>query len=83
MKFETVKIESTTKLKIDGMEISAYIAGVNSGVYGLPYVIEVRTWARKWFFNKFFYRKMKLNIHDVTHLRDECNKVIEYYNQTK
>ena len=82
-RFETIKLDKTTTLQKDGMEIIAYIAGVNSGAYGLPYVIAVRVWARKWFFKKFFYREMKLNIWDVKQLRDECDKVIKWHNETK
>lgn len=80
-KFDTVKIDKTTTLQIEGMTIQAYIAGVNSGEYGLPFVITVKTWARKWFFKKFFVREMKLNIHEVMLLKDECEKVIEFFNQ--
>ncbi len=81
--FDTIKLDKTTTLQKDGMEITAYIAGVNSGMYGLPYVISVRVWAKKWFFKKFFYREMKLNIHEVKQFRDECDKVIQFYNETK
>ncbi len=82
-KFETIKIDRTqvsniTLLK-DGMEIECYIAGVNSGVYGLPFVVSVKTWASKWFFKKFFRREMKLNIHEVKALKEELEKVISFY----
>lgn len=79
-RFETIKFNKTVTLEKEGMEISAYIAGVNSGVYQLPYVIQVRVWAKKWFFKKFFHKEMHLNLWEVKQLRDECNKVIEFYN---
>ena len=78
-RFETLKINKATTIQKDGIEISAFIAGVNSGVYNLPYVIEVRTWASKWFFKKFFYRDMKLSIHEVRLLKKELEQVIEFY----
>lgn len=74
----TVKMENKTTLAIDGMEIQAFIAGVNSGMYQLPFCIEVRTWAKKWFFTKFFYRSMKLNLYQCKMLRDELTKVIDF-----
>lgn len=82
-KFETIKIDKTTTLQKEGMEITAYIAGVNSGAYQLPYVISVRVWAKKWFFKKFFYREMKLNIFEVKNFRDECDKVIKWHEENK
>lgn len=82
-RFDTIKLDKTTTLQKEGMEIKAYIAGVNSGAYELPYVIAVRVWARKWFFRKFFYNEMKLNIFEVRRLRDECDKVIKWYDETK
>ena len=81
-KFDTIIIDSTTTLRKEGMEISAFIAGVNSGAYGLPYVIKVRVWAKKWFFRKFFHNEMHLNIHQVRMLRDECEKVLEFANKS-
>jgi hypothetical protein len=80
-KFEMIKINQTTIIEKDGMELEAYIAGVNSGAYGLPFVIVVRTWARKWFWKKFFYREMKLSLRQVMMLRDECQKVIDWNNE--
>jgi hypothetical protein len=82
-KFKTIKIESKTIIHQEGMEIEGYIAGVNSGMYGLPYVIVVRTWARKWFWRKFFKREMKLNLMQVKEFRKECDKVIEYFEAKK
>jgi hypothetical protein len=78
--FDTVEINRTTVMQKDGIEIRACIAGVNSGAYELPFVIQVRTWASKWFFKKFFYREMRLNIHEVIALKEECDKVIEWHN---
>ncbi len=77
-KFETIKIDKTVCLQKDGIEFSAYIAGVNSGMYQLPFVIVVRTWASKWGFKKFFWRELKLNINEVKMLHKELGKVIEY-----
>jgi len=77
--FETIKFDKTKTLQKEGMEISSYIAGVNSGVYGLPFVIAVRCWASKWGFKKFFYREIKLNIFEVRQLKQELDKVIEFY----
>jgi len=77
--FETIKFDKTKTLQKEGMEISSYIAGVNSGVYGLPFVIAVRCWASKWGFKKFFYREMKLNIFEVRQLKLELDKAIEFY----
>ena len=79
--FKEVKIEYKTTIVTEGMEISAYIAGVNSGAYSLPFVIEVKTWASKFWFKKFYTRKMELRYTEVVALRDECNKVIEYVRQ--
>lgn len=81
-KFDTVHIEKYTSIIKEGMEIKAYIAGVNSGSYELPFVISVKTWAKKFLFKKFFLREMKLNIFEVKLLRDELNKAIEFYNNT-
>jgi len=78
-RFKTVTFESKTVLAVDGMEINSYIAGVNSGMYGLPFVISVRCWARKWFFSKFFCREMKLNLKQVRELRDELDFVINQF----
>ncbi len=78
-RFETIKFDKTKTLQKEGMEISSYIAGVNSGVYGLPFVISVRCWASKWWFKKFFYREMKLNIFEVRQLKEEFDKVKELY----
>lgn len=82
-KFDTLKIEKTTTLQKDGMEISAYIAGVNSGVYSLPYVISVETWASKWGFKKFFRREMKLDIQQIKFLKKELETVIEFHESIK
>jgi len=83
-RFEAIKFERKTTLKKEGMEICSYIAGVNSGAYGLPFVISIRCWARKWWFKKFFYRAMKLSVFEVKQLKEELDKVIELYeNRTK
>ena len=81
--FETIKIDQTTVLSKEGMELSAYIAGVNSGAYQLTYVIKVRVWSKKWIFKKFFYKEMELNLFQVKLLRDECDKVIKWHDETK
>jgi len=78
-RFETIKFDKTKTLQKEGMEISSYISGVNSGVYRLPFVIAVRCWASKWWFKKFFYLEMKLNIFEVRQLKEELDKVIEFY----
>lgn len=77
-RFETITISKTAIVEKEGLEISAFIAGVNSGAYGLPFVIRVSTWAHKWWFKKFFYCEAKLNYDEVKQLRDECDKVIRY-----
>ena len=82
-RFKTVRVDRSTVVWKDGMEISAYIAGVNSGVYGLPFVIEVKTWAKKWWFKEFFVRKITLNMDDVELLHDELSKVIDYFRPKK
>lgn len=80
-RFDTVYFSSTTVLKKEGIEIKGFIAGVNSGMYSLPYVIQVSTWASKWFWSKFFRREMKLNLMQVRQLREECDKVIKFYEE--
>lgn len=80
-KFEEIKFDKTTSLQKDGMEISAFIAGVNSGQYNLPFLISVKVWARKWFFKKFFYREMHLDLHEIKILKNECEKVLNYYEE--
>lgn len=80
-RFDTIKIDKSTCLQKEGMKIQAYIAGVNSGQYCLPFVIKVSTWAKKFGFKKFFYREMQLSIHEVKTLKEECEKVIEFYNK--
>lgn len=82
-RFETVIVDKTAVVERDGLEISCFIAGVNSGVYGLPYIIQVRTWASKWGFKKFFFREAHLTINDVTKLKNECDKVIAFYHANK
>lgn len=81
--FKEIKIERSTVIWRDGIEISAYIAGVNSGMYEFPFVVEVRTWARKWWFKKFFYREIQLNSWEVELLHDELGKVLDHFNKTK
>lgn len=78
-RFKTLKFERKTTIVSEGIEISCFIAGVNSGAYQLPFVIAVRTWAKKWWFKKFFYREMELNIHQIKELKTELDKVITYY----
>lgn len=78
-RFETVKIDRSIQFYKDGIEISAFIAGVNSGVYGFPFVIAVRTWARNWFFKKFFYREIHLNMEEVAALHNELGKVVSQF----
>jgi hypothetical protein len=82
-KFNELKFNRSMSIEKEGMEISAYLAGVNSGAYSMPFVISVRTWARKWFFKKFFYREMYLNIFEVKELKEECERVIEFWEQEK
>ncbi len=79
--FNTVTIDKMTVIERHGMKLKAYIAGVNSGVYGLPFIIEVSVWAKKWWFKKFFYYKMELSRYQTKVLRDECNKVLEYFEE--
>ncbi len=78
-KFSTVTIEHKTTMTTNGMSIKAFIAGVNSGEYGLPFVIQVSTWASKWGFKKFFYREMKLNIFEMRALKAELDKAIQHF----
>ena len=78
-RFDTIKFNKTKTLQKEGMEIKSYVAGVNSGAYSMPFVISVRCWASKWVFKKFFYREMKLNIFEVKQLKEELDKVIEFY----
>lgn len=82
-RFETLKFERSVKIQKEGMEIQSYLAGVNSGAYGLPYVISVRTWARKWFWRKFFYSEIQLNLMEVRQLKEECEKVLDYFDRSK
>lgn len=63
-KFNTITIDKTILVEKEGMEICAFIAGVNSGEYGLPFVIRVSTWARKWWFKKFFECEAWLNYNE-------------------
>lgn len=74
--FETVKINKTVIVEKEGLEISAFIAGVNSGVYGLPFCIQVSTWARKLWFKRFFFVEAKLNLEELKALRNEFDKAI-------
>lgn len=82
-KFDTIKFDDSKVLKKDGMEIRSYIAGVNSGVYNLPFVIEVSCWARKWIFSKFFKRSMRLNLFQVKQLKSELEKVVDHFEEKK
>ncbi len=77
--FSTLKIDKTFSLGVEGIEIKSYIAGVNSGVYSLPYVISVRTWAKKFWFKRFFEKRVSLDLKEVILLRDELNQVIKFY----
>lgn len=80
-RFQQIKIDKTTSFKKEGMEINAYISGVNSGQYSLPFVIKVKVWSRKWFFEKFFYREMKLDLDEIKILMNECQNVLRYYEE--
>ena len=79
MGFEMIGIKGTSVLKKDGIEIQAFIAGVNSGMYQMPFVIEVRTWAKKWWFEKFYYRALRLDIQQLRVLKAEIDKVVEWH----
>jgi hypothetical protein len=79
--FKTVSIKASTIIQKDGIEIKSYIAGVNSGIYGIPFVISVETWASKWGFKKFFHRKLSLGLEEMTDLRDELDKAIKHLNR--
>ena len=81
--FKTVNIKRSVIIQKEGIEISCFIAGVNSGVYGEPFVVKVRAWAKEWFGRKFFVQELKLSRWDMIQLRDELNKVIEYLDEQK
>jgi hypothetical protein len=79
MRPEMIKIDKTTIIEKEGMVIRAFIAGVNSGVYDMPFVIKISCWARKWFFKKFFHCEMQLQIKELELLKGEIDKSIELY----
>lgn len=82
-KFEELNFKSNFEIINEGMEISCHIAGVKSRAYSLPFVITVRTWAKKWFFRKFFVRQMKLSLWQMKQLRNELDKAINYIEKEK
>jgi len=79
-RFEMLKFDRNVKIYKKGMEIGAYIAGVNSGVYELPFIVYVRVWSFG-LFKRFFYKEMRLNLWEVKLLKEECEKVIEFYKE--
>jgi len=81
--FETSIVDKTKPVEKEGMEITAFIAGVNSGMYEMPFCIQVRTWARKWWFKKFFYCEAKLNLEELKRLRNEFDKAIKFCEAAK
>jgi len=81
-KFDMLKYDRNVRISKKGMEIGAYIAGVNSGMYQLPFIVYVRVWSYG-IFRRIFYKEMRLNIWEVKQLKEECEKVIEFYNNKK
>lgn len=80
-RFNHLMFEKTFNIQKEGMRIYGYIAGVNSGQYSLPFVISVQTWAKKWWFRKFFTMETKLNIMEMKQLRRELDTAIEYFEE--
>jgi hypothetical protein len=76
--FDTVVIDKTEIIGREGLEISAFIAGVNSGAYGLPFCIQVRAWAGKFWFSKFFFVQANLDLEEMKRLRNELDNAISF-----
>lgn len=75
-KFDEITFDRLVKITKKGMEITSYIAGVNSGAYGLPFIVSVRVW--KWgIFKRFLYKEMRLSLYEIKTLKEELEKVIE------
>jgi hypothetical protein len=80
--FKTIKFVKTTRVVVEGAEISCYIAGVNSGMYGFPFIVSINVWTKKWFWKKFFQKKIELNYWEVKQLHEELGKVLNHFNNT-
>jgi hypothetical protein len=82
-RFEQVTIDKTTVVEKEGLEICAFIAGVNSGMFGLPFCIQVRAWTSFLWFKKFFFVQAKLNLEELKRLQNEFQKAITYLEATE
>ena len=77
-RFETLTFDKTVKWETSGMRIKCFIAGVNSGAYGLPFVVEVSTWIKTFWGRKKYYRTIHLTRWEIKRLRDELTNVLNY-----
>lgn len=82
-KHQTIRIDRKEVITRDGMDVCAFIAGVNSGAYGLPFCIIVRAWHPFLWMRKFFWREAKLTEKEVRELHAELGRVIETIDATK
>jgi hypothetical protein len=78
-KFSEIIIKRHTEYSSDTMKFEAHIPGVNSGVYTPKLAMRATVVKKRWWGTRVAVGKMYLNMQEIRMLKEECEKILEYY----